>query len=140
VGHGNTFDFMGYIGALDDALQETLTDTAKFDRLAGRLGTSTVDAKSALRKRLESDAARVYHYRTRALITPSSWGPGRIDAIAAIVNRLVAYETGIPENFSTPLAPTKIPFLWNSPQGFWNQWRGSQKDAIPRGELNLWAV
>jgi hypothetical protein len=82
----------------------------------------------------------VHQYRTRALITPSSWGPGRIDAIAAIVNRLVAYETGIPENFSTPLAPTKIPFLWNSPQGTWNQWRGVQQDPIRRNEAEAMGV
>src|SRR5271167_3092447 len=40
-GVGNTFDFMAYIYAFDDALQATLTDAAKFDRLATRLGAST---------------------------------------------------------------------------------------------------
>jgi hypothetical protein len=139
-GHGNTFDLMAYIGGLDDALQATLSNTAKFDRLAARLGASSASAKSALRARFQSDASRVHQYRTRALITPSSWGPGRIDAIAAIVNRLVAYETGILENFSTPLAPTKIPFLWNSPQGSWNQWRGVQQDPIQRNEAEAMGV
>ena len=139
-GHGNTFDFMAYIGGLDDALQSTLSDPAKFDRLAARLGASSKDAESKLRARLESDASRVHQYRTRALVTPSSWGPGRIDAIAAIVNRLVAFETGIPENFSTPLAPTKIPFLWNAPQGTWTQWRGVQQDPIRRNEVEAMGV
>jgi hypothetical protein len=139
-GHGNTFDFMAYIGGLDDALQATLTDTAKFDRLAIRLGASSSEGTRALRTRFESDAARVHVYRTRALVTPSGWGPGRIDAIAAIVNRLVAYETGIPENFSTPLAPTKMPFLWNSPQGSWTQWRGVQQDPIQRNETEAMGV
>jgi hypothetical protein len=139
-GHGNTFDFMAYIGGLDDALQATLTDTAKFDRLAARLRASSSDAKSVLRARFTIDAGRVHQYRTHALITPSSWGPGRIDAIAAIVNRLVAHETGIPENFSTPLAPTKMPFLWNSPQGSWNQWRGVQQDPIRRNETEAIGV
>ncbi len=139
-GHGNTFDFMAYIGGLDDALQSTLSDPAKFNRLAARLGASSKDAESKLHVRLESDASRVHQYRTRALVTPSSWGPGRIDAIAAIVNRLVAFETGIPENFSTPLAPTKIPFLWNSPQGTWTQWRGVQQDPIRRNEVEAMGV
>ena len=34
----NTFDMMGYIQALDDALQATLRDAAKFNRLSGNAG------------------------------------------------------------------------------------------------------
>jgi hypothetical protein len=138
--NGNTFDFMAYIFGLDDAMQANLTDTAKFDRLAARVDASSPDAKSALRKRFESEAALINQYRTRALVTPSEWGPGRIDAIAAIVNRIVAYGTGIHENFSTPLAPTKAPFLWNSPHGSWNQWRGVQQDSIVRNEAEAMGV
>ncbi len=139
-GNGNTFDFMSYIFALDDAMQATLTDVAKFDRLASRVGASSSDAKGALRKRFESEAALIHRYRTRDIVTPSDWGPGRIDAIAAIVNRITADETGIPQNFSTPLAPTKMPFLWNSPQGSWNQWRGVQQDPIKRNEAEAMGV
>ncbi|KDR38186.1 di-heme-cytochrome C peroxidase [Caballeronia glathei] len=131
-GVGNTFDMMAYVHALDDALQATRADTTKFDRLAARLGASSADAKAELRKRFESDAARVHEYRTRSLVTPVPWGPARIDAIAAIVNRLTADQPGIPENWSTPLAPTKPPFLWNAPQGSWTQWRGVQQDPIQR--------
>ena len=110
----------------------TLTDVAKFDRLAARLGASSSAAKSELRKRFESDAERVHQYRTRAVVAPIPWGPSRIDAIALIVNRLVASTPRIPENWSTPLAPTKPPFVWNSPQGAWTQWRGVQQDPISR--------
>jgi hypothetical protein len=131
-GVGNTFDFMAYCNALDDALQATLTDTAKFDRLATRLGASSSGAKSELRKRFTNDAARVHEYRARAVIAPIPWGPSRIDAIALIVNRLVSGTPGIPQNQSTPLAPTKPPFVWNSPQGTWTQWRGVQQDPISR--------
>jgi hypothetical protein len=131
-GVGNTFDLMGYVCALDDALQATATTSVKFDRLAMRLGASSPGAKSALRKRFESEAARVHEYRTRALVTPIPWGPARIDAVAMIVNRLTAIAPGLPENWSTPLAPTKPPFLWNAPQGTWTQWRGVQQDPIAR--------
>jgi hypothetical protein len=113
-------------------LQTTLTDTAKFDRLATRLGASNPDAKSELRKRFEKEAATVHEYRTRSIVTPAVAGPARIDAIALIVNRLTATESGIAENWSTPLAPTKPPFLWNAPQGSWTQWRGVQQDPINR--------
>lgn len=76
-GMANTFDMMAYIYAFDDALQATLTDNSKFARLAARLGALSAEAKSELRKRLESGAARVHDYRTRTLVTPSSWGPAR---------------------------------------------------------------
>ncbi len=131
-GVGNTFDLMAYVYALDDALQATLTDTAKFDRLAARLGASSSDSKSELRKRFESEAARVHEFRTRTLLAPSPWGPARMDAIGLIVNRVTSVEPGIPENWSTPQAPTKPPFLWNAPQGSWTQWRGVQQDPINR--------
>lgn len=52
-GVGNAFDLMAYVFALDDALQATLADPAKFDRLTTRLGASSSDAKNALRKRFE---------------------------------------------------------------------------------------
>ena len=129
--NGN-LDFQGYIFALDDALQATLADTAKFDRLAARLKASTPEAKAALRKRYEPGAERVHQYRTVNLATPHQWGPARLDAIALIINRLEAIEPNIPENWSSALAPTKPPFLWNAPQGSWTQWRGSKQDPISR--------
>ena len=131
-GVANNFDLMAYIYALDDALQATLTDTAKFDRLAARLEASSPEANSELRKRFESEAAIVHVYRTRTLLTPAPWGPARLDAIALIVNRLTSVQSDLPENWSTPLAPTKPPFLWNAPQGTWTQWRGVQQDPIKR--------
>jgi hypothetical protein len=131
-GVANTFDFMSYTGALDDALQATLNDPEKFDRLAARTGASSSVAKGELRKRFESDAERVHQYRTRQVVAPIPWGPARIDAIALIVNRLVSVTPRIPQNLSTPLAPTKPPFVWNSPQGTWTQWRGVQQDPISR--------
>lgn len=52
-GVGNMFDLMAYFGALDDAMQETLADSAKFERLAARIGA----ADSELRTRFERDAS-----------------------------------------------------------------------------------
>ncbi len=89
-GAGNRLDILAYIHALDDALQETLSDSAKFDRLAARLGAASSDAEDKLRKRFERDADRVHHYRTRTAVSATPWGPGRLDAIALILNRLLA--------------------------------------------------
>ena len=65
-------DLQGLIRGLDDALRATLTDVAKFDRLAARLGASTPDAKDKLRKRIESESgsgARVCAPELRSLRT-----------------------------------------------------------------------
>src|SRR5262249_54890227 len=64
-GISHTFDIQALSRGLDDALQATLTDTAKFDRLTARLGASNTDAKVQLRKRLESEADRVQEYARR---------------------------------------------------------------------------
>jgi len=131
-GIAQTFDFQALARGLDDALQATLTDTAKFDRFAGRLNASSPEAKTQLRKRLESETARVHEYATRSSLTPYPWGPGRIDALTMIMNRQMATLTGIPENTSTATAPVKPPFLWNAPQGLWTQWSALLQDPIFR--------
>ena len=125
-------DLQQLIRTLDDALQATLTDAAKFDRLATRLGASSADAKANLRKRMEPDAARVHQYATRTSVTASPWGPGRMDALTMIADRVTSTLPGIPENWSTGSAPVKPPFLWNAPQGLWTQWAGFQQDPIHR--------
>lgn len=129
---GNMFDFAAYVGSLNSAMQATLKDTAKFDRLAARVGASSPDAKAALRKRFEGEAKRTQYYHDTVLVGPTPWGPARLDAIGAIVNRVTSVEPAIPENMNAPQAPTKPPFLWNAPQGSWTQWRGVQQDPIDR--------
>ncbi len=131
-GHAISFDLFEYIQALDDAFQATLADSAKFDRMVARIGASSADAKSRLRKRLAIDAERAHVYRTRAAASPFPWGPGRADCLTMIANRMMAIAPNIPENMSTPTAPTKIPFIWNSAQGSWTQWGASIQDPIAR--------
>src|SRR5277367_2474196 len=131
-GVGNHFDLEAYLFALDDALQQTLTDSAKFNRLAARMGASSADAKSELHKRFDTNADRVHSFRPSVLLTPYPWGPSRMDAVGLIVNRVISVAPAIPQNWFAALAPTKPPFLWNSPQGTWTQWRGVQQDPIDR--------
>jgi hypothetical protein len=131
-GINHNFDFMSYVNAVDDAAQETLNDPAKFDRLAARMGASNGEAKVALRTRFEGEAAHVHEYRTRTMPTPVAWGPGRIDAFNLITNRMLATSTGIAENWSSPMAPVKPPFVWNATQSSWTQWSGSVQDPIAR--------
>ena len=131
-GASTTVNLQGLIRSLDEALQATLNDPAKFERLAARMGASSADAKANLRKRMEPDAARVHQYATRTSVTVSPWGPGRMDALTMIADRVTATLPEIPENSSTGNAPVKPPFLWNAPQGLWTQWAAFQQDPIHR--------
>jgi hypothetical protein len=97
-GPANTLDLQAYIQALNAAMQATLTDTAKFDRLAARLAATSPDAKAKLRERLENQAAATYEYATRSAASFSAWGPAGIDALSMINNRVTANLPGIPEN------------------------------------------
>ena len=131
-GNSTTVDLQALARGLDDALQATLTDPAKFKRLAARLGASSTDAKDKLRKRVESEAVRVHEYATRTAVSPHPWGPGRMDAVSLIMARSTSELTGIPQNWSAGIAPAKPPFLWNAPQGLWTQWGGYAYDPLSR--------
>jgi len=131
-GAANTLDFQGYIQALNASMHATLTDAAKFDRLAARIGATSPDAKAKLRERFARQAALTAEYATRSAATPWPWGPARIDALSMINNRLTANLPAIPENTSTPVAPVKPPFLWNAPQGLWTQWAAIVQDPLAR--------
>jgi hypothetical protein len=131
-GNSRTIDLQGLARGLDDALQASLSDAAKFNRLAARLGASSTDAKDKLRKRVESEVVRVHQYATRTVVSPHPWGPGRMDAVSLIMARTTSELTGIPENWSPGIAPAKPPFLWNTPQGLWAQWGGYAYDPLSR--------
>jgi hypothetical protein len=131
-GNNNALDMQGYLQAFDAAIQATLKDSAKFDRLASRLNATSADAKAQLRARFEPQASKAHEYGTRSTVTPSPWGPARLDALSLITNRETAILPGIPENTSTPIAPVKPPFVWNAPQGLWTQWAAFAWDPIGR--------
>jgi hypothetical protein len=131
-GNNHTLDFQGYIRALDVAMQATLKDPAKFDRLAARLKATGANAKAQLRARFEPQAAPAHYYATMSLLSPSAWGPARIDAFTEIQNRVTSILPQIPENLTQPIAPVKPPFLWNAPHGTWTQWGASAANPIGR--------
>jgi mono/diheme cytochrome c family protein len=131
-GTGNTFDFSGWLNALDKTLQATRSDSRKFARLARRLGASGNVEVLNLRKRLDNDAEYVHHYVSRVTVTPYPVGPGRVDALVYIQNQLLANQTGIRENWVAPTAPAKMAFLYNAPQSSWVQWSSTARNPLLR--------
>lgn len=135
-----SFDLMGYVGALDDAMQATIADASKFARLSKAIGVTTPAAANELRQRAERDAARVHDYRSVTIQTPIGYGPHRMDAISSLIGRLTMTEPGIRENWFPSLAPTKIPFVWNAPQSSWVQWRAEQQSPLRRNMVEVGGV
>ena len=131
-GVNNRIEFGAYIAALDEALAATVAGPEKFDRLANRLNQGDVAARAGLRSRLEAAAGQVHQYRTRGAATPFPSGPGRMDALSQIHNRVLGSALGVPENWVANLAPSKPPFLWNAPQSAWVQWAGFAMDPLGR--------
>ena len=86
-GISNTFDFQGLASGISEALLANLTDAAKFDRLAARLGASTADAKDKLRKRIEAKERGCTSMSLELRSLRTAWGPGRVDALTMIVDR-----------------------------------------------------
>jgi mono/diheme cytochrome c family protein len=129
---GVHLDIQALYHCADDAMQATLRDPTKFDRLAAKIGAPSADAKNELRQRFEREAGRVHYYIDTIVVPPHDWGPGRMDALNLIGNRQMTIEANIPQNWFPPLAPTKPPFLWNAPQGSWTQWSAVVQDPISR--------
>lgn len=70
---GTHFEIQAWFHDADDAMQATLHDSAKFDRLAAQIGASSSDAKSELRQRFERDAERIHYYVNRIVVPPHEW-------------------------------------------------------------------
>jgi hypothetical protein len=129
-------DFYAFLEDLNAALEASLVDNQKFDRLADKIGGDKAD----LRARLANDAAGINQYITRTALTGSVAGPGRMDALGLIHNQVQARALGVPENWRAPLAPVKPSFVWNIPQSAWAQWTGVLPDPLFRNHGEVLGV
>ena len=126
-------DFGALVADLDAAVQTVLSNDVAFQTFATSvLGTRATDATA--REILHAEV-RLWWVRYHTLISrsrPSArpWGPGRLDAIAMIYNRLSGLDIGpaptylIPDNIASGDAPTRYPFLWNAARQDITQWTG----------------
>jgi hypothetical protein len=131
-GNNNKLDFYTFLGGLDAALQAALSDPAKFDRMAKRMGVEDTVGRNEVRRQLIDDAKSVHIYLERTALTPTAAGPGRVDALALIHNQVMATQLGLPENWRPAMAPVKFSFVWNVPQSAWAQWSGTLPDPVLR--------
>lgn len=123
-------DFQNFLRDLNAAAKRVLADDAAFEAFAGRASEhgETRDLP-ALRNAFEE-----WHRPFDAIVSGSlpdpSWGPGRLDAISMIFNRVTGLDIGtgpdrlIMENIAKADAPTRYPFLWNAARQDKTQWPG----------------
>lgn len=119
------FDFWAFMSNLNDALQATYTDDAKFDRFAARIennGGLTKDPdhiRASLRQVMRT--GQDWAYRNHTTVAP---GPGRVDALNVILNQVTSMMLDMPQNARAPDAPVSYPFLWDAPYLDFVQYNG----------------
>lgn len=114
---------------LADALDRTAADAAKFDRFATAiLGNNAPAAdKAALKDEIGKVLSfrRGYNNRNMPHTGAAPFGPGRVDALGAIVNEVTTTFAQVPGNDAPADAPVSYPCLWDTPQHDHVQWNGA---------------
>ena len=125
-------DFQGLLTDLDSSVGQVLASDAAFNSFAGAVLSSATpdpDDVATLRQDVNAWYLRFHTLMTRALPTPG-WGPGRLDAVGMIFDRLTGLDLGPPpsfliaDNIQKADAPVRYPFLWNAPIQDKTQWPG----------------
>jgi hypothetical protein len=120
-------DFQSFLADLEAAMAATLASDAAFEAFAERAGGA--DDIAALREEVE-DWYRPFAAIVSGSLPDPAWGPGRLDAISMIFNRVAGLDIGegpdrvIAENIERADAPTRYPFLWNAARQDQTQWPG----------------
>lgn len=125
-------DFQRFTHNLAEAMRRTYEEPAKWDRFAKRAlakrghkdaSSDTPQNRTLLRAAFGSLLNHQLHL-ARFNATSAVYGPGRLDAVGHILNK-VAYVNEDPDQFpGEPDAPVSYPHLWNIAQHNFLQWNG----------------
>ena len=125
-------DFQSFLRDLDKAVGKVAKDPVVFNDFAAAVleGNQSTAEIALLRQKLKTWYLPFHTIVDRAL-PQSPWGPGRLDAVGMIFNRLTGLDIGpawklhlIPENIRRASAPTRYPFIWNAAIQDRTQWPG----------------
>jgi hypothetical protein len=125
-------DLGAFWADLDAAFGKALADPVAFEEFAQSvLGPSPTPAEAAALRQEAQAWYKGFHAITeRGLPKRKPWGPGRLDAVGMILNRVAGLDIGpapdflIEENIKLADAPVRPPFLWNAPLQDKTQWPG----------------
>ena len=117
---------------LDAAVGKLLLDPTAFTDFAQSvLGSGrTPEKESALHDQVKAWYKGAHAIADRGLPKDRQWGPGRLDAVGMILNRVAGLDIGPPpsflieDNIQPADAPVRPPFLWNAARQDKTQWPG----------------
>lgn len=150
-------DIQGFLTALSAAMQQTLSDPAKFERFADKVLRSSdnpanrAENRAELKSQLEASIqARVgfnlrnfpgYVPTQKSIPRPTHYA--RLDAFGSLANEVYHHAvkcqdlTSPTVNTTAADAPTSYPCLWDTPQHDKVQWLGVAQNGGPLDILSL---
>lgn len=125
-------DFQSFLQDLSTAMREVQDNPDTFTAFAQAvLGAPPSEEQlAALRLEVAAWFLRFDTLMSKALPKDNPWGPGRLDAVGMIFNRLTGLDIGegtghiIADNIQVADAPVRYPFLWNAAIQDKTQWPG----------------
>jgi hypothetical protein len=123
-------DFQTFLADLDTTVGKVVASDAAFAPFAATvLAAAAPNAGdvAALRRDVNGWYLR-YHTIVKRGLPTTPWGPGRLDAVGMIFNRVTGLDLGPPpsfliaENIQQADAPVRYPFLWNAAVQDKTQW------------------
>lgn len=124
-------DFQAFLSDLTTAAQSTRDNPARFDAFAREvLGIApTQDQIAELRTKFTAWVDRFGTFMAASL-PDTPWGPGRLDAVGMIFNRVAGLDLDRPINYRKADAPVRYPFIWDAPRQDKTQWPGFAPNGL----------
>lgn len=130
-------DMERFLRELEAALQATVNDSAKLQRLLQVLGAPLEPRRSEVIAELNAGLARVTRERMSNMPADgvNNPGPGRLDALGHIKSTIAetvypgSTSAGGPSAAVNATAPVSYPFLWDSPYQDFVQWPSNAPNA-----------
>ncbi|UVL00782.1 di-heme-cytochrome C peroxidase [Pseudomonas sp. B21-048] len=118
-------DFQNFFKALRAALTTTASDPEKFERFAKSVLEDDLSKGNRQRLKKSLESLNAFYAQNETLnATDLQYGPGRLDAVGHILNKISQVTQAKPPTPNPSDAPVSYPFLWNTPQHDVLQWNG----------------
>ncbi|MFJ2545268.1 di-heme-cytochrome C peroxidase [Pseudomonas sp. NPDC087612] len=118
-------DFQAFLDAFRAALYATADNEETFDRFARKVLKDGYTPANRLQLHTALNSLAQF-LKTGASLNATNleYGPGRVDAVGHILNRVAQLNGAMAQTPNPSDAPVSYPFLWNTPQHDVVQWNG----------------
>ncbi|MGE8481299.1 MAG: di-heme-cytochrome C peroxidase [Pseudomonas sp.] len=126
-------DFQNFFKYFREALSKTASDPEKFERFAKSVLGDDLSKGNRQRLKKSLDSLNAFYAQNETLnATDLQYGPGRLDAVGHILNKISQVTQAKPPTPNPSDAPVSYPFLWNTHQHNVLQWNGMvSKHQLP---------